>query len=156
MKRTVAILLALTLIFALAACGEETVEQSMDTVVTAVEAAISTEGMVELDSDYISNMMKLEPEDYEECRVMLTNVGTSIDEYGIFKGTDSTQAAEIKSAVEDYLQLRLDSWMPEYLPDEFPKLQNAKVWSDGNFVMYAILSTEEADAAETAFEDCFM
>lgn len=62
---------------------------------------------------------------------MSTNVGTSIDEFGIFQGADSSQAAELKSAVEAYLQFRLDSWMPEYLPEEFPKLQSAKLWTRG-------------------------
>ena len=45
--------------------------------------------------------------------------------------------------------------MPEYLPDEFPKRQNAKLWTEGSYVMYAILSDDGREAALEAFEGCF-
>lgn len=82
-------------------------------------------------------------------------MGTNIDELGLFKGADASQAERLKTAVTDYLQLRLNSWMPEYLPDEFPKLQNAKLWTEGSYVMYAILSDDGREAALEAFEGCF-
>lgn len=148
--------LALILCLILSACGSQTAaEPEMSEVVAAVEAAVPTDGMVEFDANYLKNVFKLSEEKYADCYVMSTNVGTSIDEFGIFKGADEAQTAELKSAVEAYLQFRLDSWMPEYLPEEFPKLQGAKLWTEGNYVMYAILSDEEKTAAETAFQGCF-
>ena len=148
--------LALILCLILSACGSQTAaEPEMSEVVAAVEAAVPTDGMVEFDANYLKNVFKLSEEQYADCYVMSTNVGTSIDEFGIFKGADEAQTAELKSAVEAYLQCRLDSWMPEYLPEEFPKLQGAKLWTEGNYVMYAILSDEEKTAAETAFQGCF-
>ncbi len=108
--------------------------------------------MAQMDFGYIENMFKLSDGDYERCLVMATNVGTTIDEFGLFKGADSAQAEALHTAVKDYLQLRLDAWMPEYLPEEFPKLQNAQVWTAGNYVFYAILSEDAKTAASSAFQ----
>lgn len=139
----------------LAGCGSESAQPEMSDVVAAVEAVVPTDGMTQLDASYIKNVFKLEESDYADCLVMSTNVGTTIDEFGIFKGKDSAQAAELKTAVEEYLQFRLDSWMPEYLPEEFPKLQGAQLWADGDYVMYAILSDDAKTAAGDAFTACF-
>lgn len=157
MKRHLALILALALCLTVfSACGQSEVpDPGFDKVVSAVEAAVSTDSMAEQDSNYIQNMFKLESSDYAQALVMITNMGTSIDEFGLFKGSDAAQAEALDTAVKDYLQLRLDAWMPEYLPEEFPKLQNAKVWTAGNYVFYAILSEDVKTAAGDAFEGCF-
>ena len=157
MKKHISLTLALALCLTLlAACGGgDAADPDFDTVTAAVEGVVSTDGMARADSGYIENMFKLTADGYEQCLVMITNVGTTIDEFGIFKGVDSEQAAALHTAVDEYLQLRLDAWMPEYLPDEFPKLQNAQVWAEGNYVFYAILSEEARTAAGAAFTGCF-
>ena len=158
MRKYTGIILALVMCLTLlAACvsENEAVDPGFDTVVEDIEAVVSTDGMAKMDSEYIENMFKLTTDDYEQCLVMSTNVGTTIDEFGIFKGTDSAQAESLHAAVNDYLQLRLDAWMPEYLPEQFPKLQNAKVWAEGNYVFYAILSEDTKTAASEAFTGCF-
>lgn len=157
MKKRIALLLALAMcLCALSACGGgDTADPGFDKVAAAVEGAVSTDGMAQADEAYIENMFKLTGSDYEQCLVMLTNVGTTIDEFGIFKGADAAQTESLHKAVQDYLQLRLDAWMPEYLPDEFPKLQNAKLWTEGNYVLYAILSEDAKTAVGSAFEGCF-
>ena len=158
MKKYIALLLVLALclgVFSACGAGSETADPGLDTVVAAIEGVVSTDGMAQMDADYIKNMFNLTTEDYEQCLVMSTNVGTSIDEFGIFKGADETQAAALKTAVEEYLQFRLDSWMPEYLPEEFPKLQGAQLWAEGDYVMYAILSDDAKAAAGEAFTGCF-
>lgn len=158
MKKYIALLLVLALclgVFSACGSGSETANPGFDTVVAAIEGVVSTDGMAQMDADYIKNMFNLTTEDYEQCLVMSTNVGTSIDEFGLFKGADSAQAESLRTAVNDYLQLRLDAWMPEYLPEEFPKLQNAQLWTAGNYVFYAILSEDVKTTAGSAFEGCF-
>ena len=135
MKKYIALLLVLALclgVFSACGSGSETANPGFDTVVAAIEGVVSTDGMAQMDAD-----------------------GTSIDEFGVFKGADSAQAESLRTAVNDYLQLRLDAWMPEYLPEEFPKLQNAQLWTAGNYVFYAILSEDVKTAAGSAFEGCF-
>ena len=72
----------------LAGCGSEAAQPEMSEVVAAVEAVVPTDGMTQYDANYIKNVFKLEESDYADCCVMATNVGTTIDEFGIFKGAD--------------------------------------------------------------------
>jgi predicted small lipoprotein YifL len=158
MKKPIFILLAAALALCLlAACGDKTeYEPDMDAVVTAIDTAIGNDGsMVAVDDNYIKGSMKMDVSDYAEYTVKINAMGVNIDEYGVFKGTDSTQAKAIKTAVDNYLQMRKDTWMTEYMPEEFPKLQDAEVWTEGNYVMYAILGTDAKTAADDAFVACF-
>ena len=157
MKKLTALALALVLCAGIfSGCGTgEAAEPDFETVASAVTGAVSTDGMVDMDGGYIENMLKLTTGDYERCDAMVTNVGTSINEFGLFKGADEAQVEALHAAVQDYLQLRLDAWMPEYLPEEFPKLQNAQVWTEGTYVFYAILDEDMKSAAGEAFEGCF-
>ena len=89
MKKHAALLLALAMCLSLlAACGggNDAVDPGFDNVVAAVEGAVSTDGMAQMDANYIENMFKLTTDDYEQALVMATNVGTTIDEFGLFKG----------------------------------------------------------------------
>ena len=142
---------------ALAACGTDSgaADPGFEAVAEAVKAAAGTDGMAEQSVDYIANMFKLDSGSYADALVMIANMGTTIDEYGIFHGSDAAQTEALQTAVNDYLQLRLDAWMPEYMPEEFPKLQNAKVWAEGNYVFYAILGEDAKTAAGDAFTGCF-
>ena len=63
---------------------------------------------------------------------------------------DANFAAQVLT--EGYLQLRADSWMDEYMPEEKPKLTAAEVKTSGNYVMYCILSDTDKSAAFGAFE----
>lgn len=158
MKKHILILLAAVLALCLlAACGDKTEsEPDMDAVVTAIDSAIGNDGsMVAVDENYIRGSMKMDVSDYENYTVKINAMGVNIDEYGVFKGADSAQVKEIKAAVEDYLQMREDTWMTEYMPEEFPKLQNAEVWAEGNYVIYAILGDDAKTAAGDAFAACF-
>ena len=158
MKKRIALLLALAMcLAALAACGTDSgaADPGFEAVAEAVKAAAGTDGMAEQSVDYIANMFKLDSGSYADALVMIANMGTTIDEYGIFHGSDAAQTEALQTAVNDYLQLRLDAWMPEYMPEEFPKLQNAKVWTEGNYVFYAILGEDAKTAVGDAFTGCF-
>lgn len=149
--------LALALIFCLlSACGSAAKDPGMAAVTEAVDAAVAADGLAQVDANYIENMLKLAPTSYEEALVLLANVGATRNEYGIFRAKDSAQAAEIKTAVEAYLQSRVDDPMSQqYMPEEYPKLQNAEVWIEGAYVLYAILDDAAKSAASTAFFGCF-
>lgn len=156
-KALSALLCAVILLGLLAACGggggAYRDDVSIDTLAAAVDAKLSApEAMIEAPGNYIIGTMQMDVSSYAGYSIKLNSMGINIDEYGIFKGTDEKQAQEIKKAVEDYLQLRRDSWMPEYMPQEYPKLENAEIRTAGNYVMYAILSDSEKTAVFAAFE----
>ena len=156
MKKT-AFLLALVLIFSLlTACGGDTVKDpGMDAVKNAVSACLENDAMMELDASYIEALMKLSAEDYAECYAMRSSVGINIDEYGIFKCNGAEQTKAVTDALKAYVQFLLDAWMPEYLPEEFPKLQNAEVWTEGDYVVYAIVSDDVRGSMKDALDSVF-
>ena len=138
----------------LCACGSSAKNVPVSDIAAKVDEALAKDGaLTDAKENYIKGYLKMDVADYEEYVVKINAYGENIDEYGVFKGKDASQAAEIKSAVEAYLELRLSTWMDEYMPEEKPKLQSAEVKTSGNYVMYCILSDADKTAAFAAFSD---
>lgn len=153
--KTVSIILSsVMLVLLLAACGSSSNYRD-DVLVSDIASSVDgvlADGadMKELSETYITGSMGMDVSTFSEYSVKIASKGITIDEYGIFKGADASSSKKIEATVKEYLQMRVDTWMPEYMPEEFPKLQNAEVKVIGNYVMYAILSdTERASAFET-------
>lgn len=159
-RKTIFLILCASLMLTLlAACSGDSKSTYSNNVAVADiganfdEILSDGEDMAELSDTYIDGFMKLDISDYEEYCVKIATKGISINEYGIFKGSDADHTTTIEAAVKDYLQFRVDTWMSEYRPEEFPKLENAEIKVCGNYVMYAILSDEEKTAVFDAFEN---
>ena len=160
MKKLLSILLILALCLpVLVACGSAPApaeEPALDEAVAAIDAAIgNADTLVAVDADYVKGSMKMDVSGFAGWTVKINAYGANIDEYGVFRAADAAQAAEIKAAVEAYLQMREDTWMPEYMPEERPKLDAAEIVTNGTYVCYFILGDEAMDAAETAFNELF-
>lgn len=157
--KTLSLVLCIVMLCGLiSACGSGGADIRDDVPVADISTAVDAvagggDGMVAAPESHVTSFMKMSAEDYSEYAVKLNSKGVNIDEYGIFKGKDSEQVKTIKAAVDTYLQLRKDTWIVEYMPEEFPKLENAEVKVVGNYVMYAILSDEAKSAGFAAFED---
>ena len=152
-RRFAAFMLALAMVLALlCGCGG-TKNVEVGDIAAAVDEALDKGGnLVAVDEAYIKGYMKMDVSEYEGFTVKINAYGANIDEYGVFRAKDSSQAREIKSAVEGYLQLRVDSWMEEYMPEEKPKLSAAEVKTNGNYIMYCILGDADKAAAFAAFD----
>ncbi len=140
---------------ALTACGGGEVRN--DVAVSELSAKINSElesgaDLVDAPESYISSSMGFDLSSVSEYVVKINSRGVNIDEYGIFKAADDSQLQQLQTAVSNYLQFRVDTWMVEYMPEEFPKLQNAETKTIGNYVMYAILSDSDKQAVFSAFE----
>lgn len=147
----------LLLVCMLCACssGKSAKTPEMQVVADAVGASIDISDMSQIPDEYVENIMGIALDGYVSRNTLMSAVGTNINEYGIFLAKDADQAKTIKDALNAYLEYRESVWMDEYLPDEKPKLDNAEVWQQGNYVMYTILSDADRDAVNAAFEGCF-
>ncbi len=158
MKKTKFICLSLALIMLLglfAACGGGIAARddvAVKDISSAVAGALGGENYVEPPESYVTGSMKLDPAAFAEYSIQMNSKGINIDEFGIFKGSDAKQTANIETAVKDYLAYRVDGWMPEYMPEERPKLDNAQIKTMGNYVMYVILSDDDSKTALGEFE----
>jgi len=154
-KKHLALISILLMLSLFAGCGK-TAEVKNDVAVTDVSAAVasvlSDDALVSVDADYIAGSMKMDVADYDSYDVKINSKGVNIDEFGIFKAKDAAQLVTVTKAVNDYIQMRKDTWMVEYMPEERPKLDSSEIMIRGNYVMYAILSDEDKHAAFDAFE----
>jgi len=149
----ITVILALSL---LTACGGKTAEIRNDVAVsdisTAVASVLGGDTLVSVPDTFYSGSMKMDISEFDGCDVKINSKGINIDEFGILKAKDSSQVSAVEKTVKDYLQMRIDTWMVEYMPEERPKLDNAEIKTVGNYVMYAILSDDGKKAAFDAFE----
>lgn len=122
----------------------------------AVDQAVAMDSLIAMDENYLKNAMQLDPSQFADYTVKLNGMGITIDEYGIFQAKDADSVAEVTQLAEDYLQFRLDNWMSEYLPEEFPKLEEAQVETYGTYVVYTIMSEETAQLAFDAVADVLL
>ena len=160
MKKILSLILAVLLLAALCGCGGTKVEYRNDVAVTDlvqnVLACVSSgSDMAAMKESYVQGLMGMDTAGYAEFAVYISALGTNIDEFGIFKlGTAS--AADAQKQIEAYLQMREDTWMKEYIPEEYPKLQNAEIKLCGDYAIYVILSDSERAAALKACEDALI
>lgn len=127
---------------------------SVDDLAEAFEAEIEgSDGLVDPGAGYIAGSMKLDTEALGEYIIKISAYSTSINEYGVFKADSEEAAADLAQVIQDYLTMRNDTWMSEYLPEEYPKLENAQVKQLGLYVAYAILDEAERDAVFGAFSE---
>lgn len=119
-------------------------------IAAAVDTRLSAESFASMDESYLKGAMKLDTSLFKEYEVKINAFGANIDEYGIFRAADNTEIKDVEKAVKNYLQMRLDTWMEEYMPEEKPKLEAAETVTMGSYVIYAILSDE---AKANVFEE---
>lgn len=126
-----------------ASCGGS-VSYSTDTPVSELSAAVDAllenpDDFATMSESYIVGMMEIDPSQFEEYVVKLRASGANIDEYGIFKAANTEDAVAVANA---YIARRIEAWMPEYMPEEFPKMEAASVKVFGQYVVYAILAED--------------
>ena len=152
-SKAVSLLLAAVMLAGLlCACGgSEAKNVPVTELSSKVCEALGMTDMTDPGANYVKGYMKHDASELGEYLIQKNVMGTSIDEFGIFKA-GSLSTDELKEMIEGYLQLLLDSWM-NYQPEEKPKLDGAEVKVVGDYVMYAILSDADRDAAFKAFSD---
>ena len=150
--------MALLLLMGVSACQKaEIKDPGIEAVDSAVTKLMTADGSrtVELDADYVGNIIKLDPEEYAEMVCRKNAVSLSMDECGIFKAKDENARKNLETKLDAYLKARIESWMPEYLPDQFPKIEKSELYVAGDYVIYMILSEENKETLKTELDALF-
>ena len=154
MKKTVLPILAALLLCALflSACGGGAKDvPAGDLAKDVLEAIGKSDTMTDSAETVVVGYMHSSLDQFGDCAVYHNSYGTAVDEFGIFKAGE-LKVSEVKSAVEDYLDMvRGSSMAALYTPEEMPKLDGAEVRTVGDYVMYCVLSDADRDAAFDAF-----
>ena len=156
MKKSICILLILGALLCLGACGKKAAWRTdvpLASLAEAVEKHLDGGSLAAMQESYLKGIMKMDPAIFSDWLVKINAYGANIDEYGIFKAPDEAGVAAVKQAAEDYLKLRRDTWMEEYMPEEKPKLTQAEVKVCGLYVIYAIVADDVRGPILTDFEN---
>ena len=134
---------------ALCACGSETTKNvpAADITAAVAEKIGKTDAMSAANDNWIKGYMKVDTASFGDYSVMVNAVGANVDEFGVFKAGENMSAKDIEATVQAYLDLRLQSWMDEYMPEEKYKVEDAEYKVVGDYVMYCILSAEDTETA---------
>jgi len=157
MKKTLrisALILVLAMLLcALAGCGSESTKNvpAADITAAVADKIGKTGAMTAAQDNWIKGYMKVDVASFGDYSVMVNAIGANVDEFGVFKAGDM-KVSEMESTVKAYLDLRLQSWMDEYMPEEKYKVEDAEYKVVGDYVMYCILSGDDAKAAFETFE----
>ncbi|MGI6463785.1 MAG: DUF4358 domain-containing protein [Candidatus Scatomorpha sp.] len=158
MKRILIFLMAALLLFGVSACGKKEVKDpGMEAIDGAIMKLMTSDGSqtVELDADYVSTIVKISSDEYVEMNCRKAAASLSMDEWGIFKAKDEAARKNLETKLDAYLKARIESWMPEYLPDQRPKIEKSELYVAGNYVIYMILSEEHKDAVKAELDPLF-
>ena len=156
MKRKIVILLTVIIIssFVLVSCGTANKEVSVDDLFSAVDKVVAEKENL---SDFSLDTMKsfyseIDAGLISEYKAMRTTSGTKVDQYGVFICNDDESAKTFAGQLEDGVKtMAVSAANFGYTPEEQPKLDNAKVVYSGKYVMFAVLSDAEREAAVSAF-----
>ena len=157
MKKIICAILALfALLLPLTSCQKQAYVNNVSASALANTIAASLSGGQSyraVAQGYLDDDLRI-PDYVSEYTVLISEEGNDIDELGVFRVTDGNAKA-MKKALEDFLAASYKKnadWYDSYIPAETPKLRDAEVRIFGNYAVYAILSTNNQEAAWAAAE----
>ncbi len=83
---------------------------------------------------------------YDDCSLVYSTDTNDINEIGVFHAVNEKAAKYLEAECLDYIdELREDerAFIASYAPEELPKLDGAKVYRFGNYVVYTVLPTDK-------------
>ena len=153
MKRIMAGLLSLLLVFSLAACsgGEDKASLEMDVqeVYQQLMALPDMPAMIELPEDKALDFLGL---DYSKCVQAVTAISAmniQADEIWLVEAKDSSTAAEIEELARARVEQRMEEFK-NYAPDQYQVLENAAILREGNYVV--LLVSQDIETLKAAFD----
>lgn len=114
---------------------------------------------VPADFGYVDNTEYAMQRDFAElsyvddaCIVVCVE-STNFSEFGVFHVKNEKDAARCERYLRSYLTKRKSQFETGIIYDvaEYPKFENAKVFSSGTFVVYTILDAKQCEDAKRAF-----
>lgn len=157
MKRIVTILLLITLIASLFACGKKEEQLLPSMSLEELSEKIKEEGdfsiMMTLDDDdpfkYVPDNIEINKDMFADFNIS-SNAIISADTLMLIELKNKDDIPKVKSALE-YVRKRIESSFEFYLRDQYEMAKDGKIISKGSYVMLVI--SKDNDKAIKIFED---
>lgn len=154
MKKIVLTILIIIAFITLAACGDTAEykdDVTVDEIADSFNAVITNASiMTKADESFIALNFDIDTSLCDEY-VIYIPTSSNADHYGVFKANSKENVDKLVDDIEAYLQMRRDTWMSEYLPEEYPKVENAVCKTAGLYVTFLVLDDTSRSSSVAAF-----
>ena len=144
-------LLCLVFILSLCACGGNEYKNDVTSKSLAdaiVEAIAAPQGFTAPDSDFIEFNMEGATALCEDYCIMLSSMNINYNEFGVLRAKNEADAEKLAEICQTYIDLKKEGANPHYLPNEYPKIENARVKVYGCYVVYTVLSDADTKTVD--------
>ena len=152
MKKVVSILLALTLMLSLAACGGKEEAVSVDVNALYESYGQYMPDMFFPDEDTMMNFLGISLEDCAQYKVAICAEGMRADEVWLIEAKDASSLENLKQLAETRVEAKKDETV-SYAPDQYVVVEKAVILTQGNYL--ALLISPDVDALKAGFEAAF-
>ena len=153
-KKLLAVVLSLTCLLGLAACGdkgeaekETAVPYEASVVTDLVTAGAFSEDLEELDTDTAYALYKLGDAQIDRGDLtdsaVLRSSGATCEEAALLVFSDASTAQSAKNAMDGYVQSQIEA-NKDYRPDDVPKLESATVSCVDNTLLLVVANDQSA------------
>ena len=153
MKKVMSLILVLTLMLCLAACGEKK-EEAVSIDVNALYESYSQymPDMFFPDEDTMMNFLGISVEDCTQYKVAICAEGMRADEVWLMEAKDEASLETLKQLAQTRIEAKLDETV-SYAPDQYVVVEKAVVLTNGNYL--ALLISPDVEALQAGFEAAF-
>ena len=152
MRKMVYIILALTMLLSLCACGGDTAEakESADLGALYESFAASLPEMLPMESDMRLNMLGVQEADCKQVHTYICGEGLRADEVWLIEAVDEAALERIEALVQSRKTAKMEE-TSFYSPDQFAICEDGRIISEGLYLAFIV--SPEADALEAAFNE---
>lgn len=153
MKKTICLLLALSLLLCLTACGGQK-EEAASIDVNALYESYSQylPEMFYPDEDTLLNFLGIKTEDCAQYKVAVCAEGMRADEVWLIEARDEAALETLRQLAQTRIQAKLDETV-SYVPDQYVIVEQAELVVHGLYL--ALLISPDVDALKAGFEAAF-
>lgn len=153
MKKILTLMLALTLVLSMAACGGKTEEPvSMDVNALYESYGPHLPEMFYPDEATMLDFLGIDAANCVQYKVAICAEGMRADEVWLIEAKDDAALEELRQMAENRIQAKLDETVT-YVPDQYVIVEKAQVLVNGRYL--ALLISPEVDTLKAAFEAAF-
>ena len=153
MKKVLSLILALTLVLGMTACGGKT-EDVADIDVNALYESYAQymPDMFFPDEDTMMNFLGIDVKDCTQYMVAICAEGMRSDEVWLIQAKNASSLETLKKLAETRIEAKKDETV-SYAPDQYVVVEKAVVLTKGNYL--ALLISPDVDALQAGFEAAF-
>ena len=153
MKKVLTLILALSLVLSLAACGGKA-EEAVSIDVNAVYESYSQymPDMFYPDTDTLMNFLGISVEDCTQYKIAICADGLRADEVWLIEAKDEASLETLRQLAQSRIEAKLEETVT-YAPDQYVVVEKAVLLVNGRYL--ALLISPDVDALKAGFEAAF-